>query len=49
MIKKMWRFRNDDRILNQGGRKEEKEEKREKKGKKSKSIKPLTRWQASFQ
>ena len=33
MITKMRRFRNDDGILNQGGRKEKKEEKRGKKGK----------------
>ena len=34
MITKMRRFRNDDGILDQGGRKEKKEEKREKKGEK---------------
>ena len=37
IISKMWRFRNDDGILDQGGRKEKKGEKREKKGKNRKA------------
>ena len=48
IIIKMWKFRNDDGILNQGRRKGKKKEKKRNKEEKLKKIKPLTRWLASI-
>ena len=47
MITKMRRFRNDDGILDQGGRKEKKRKKDKKRGKIEK-MKPHTRWPGSI-